>query len=367
MLFRKILSISTLPLFLLGGCAFMPSTGPHASLILDKNTNSIPVEEVNEDIASQLWNEAIARQEDELSNVLADLKKPNITEITIASGDTLDLSLWVASGQSDIVLGNVPQARNMGHYTVSHLGTIDLPYVGQIYVKNLTLHNAEKVIAEQYSKTQLFPQAEAALHIEENKAQNVVVMGAVNAPTVINWSEGGIDISEAIARAGGFKVFDPSKQGSDLGVNNVVIIRHGKSYNVPMKTALSQDIPLQSGDRLVLQHTAIVRALCLGAGWKSPTMVPFDETPSLADVLAGAGDMSPNAAQGRSIFVFKHALRMIYRINFDKTEGMKAAQAFPISDKDLVYIPPARSVTLQQAVNIIMSVGYPAAMGAAIK
>ncbi|WP_323159099.1 hypothetical protein, partial [Pseudomonas viridiflava] len=74
-------------------------------------------------------------------------------------------------------------------------------------------------------------------------------------------------------------------------------------------------------------------------------MVPFDETPSLADVLAGAGDMSPNAARGRSIFVFKHALRMIYRINFDKTEGMKAAQAFPISDKDLVYIPPARSVT----------------------
>lgn len=367
MLFRKILSISTLPLFLLGGCAFMPSTGPHASLILDKNTNSIPVEEVNEDIASQLWNEAIARQEDELSNVLADLKKPNITAITIASGDTLDLSLWVASGQSDIVLGNVPQARNMGRYTVSHLGTVDLPYVGQVYVKNLTLHDAEKVIAERYSRTQLFPQAEAAIHIEENKAQNVVVMGAVNAPTVINWSEGGIDISEAIARAGGFKVFDPSKQGSDLGVNNVVIIRHGKSFNVPMKTALSQDIPLQSGDRLVLQHTPIVRALCLGAGWKSPTMVPFDETPSLADVLAGAGDMSPNAAQGRSIFVFKHALRMIYRINFDKTEGMKAAQTFPISDKDLVYIPPARSVTLQQAVNIIMSVGYPAAMGAAIK
>lgn len=367
MFMRRVLSASTVSLLLLSGCEFMPSTGPHASLILDKDTNSIPVEEVNEDIASQLWKEAILKQQDDLDKVLLALKKPTISDITIAAGDVLELSLWVAAGQSDVVLGNVPQAREMGHYTVSRQGAVDLPYVGQVFVKNMKLQNAEKTIAAHYSQTQLFPQAEASLRIEENKAQNVVVMGAVNAPTVLNWSEGGMDVSEAIARAGGFKIFDPSKQGSDLGVNNVVLIRHGESYNLPMKTALSQTIPLQSGDRLVLQHTPTVRALCLGAGWKTPTMVPFDDMPSLADVLAGAGDMSPNAAQGRAVFIFKHDFRMIYMINFDRPEGMKAAQNFPINNKDMVYIPPARSVTLQQAVNIIMSVGYPAAMGAAIK
>lgn len=96
-------------------------------------------------------------------------------------------------------------------------------------------------------------------------------------------------------------------------------------------------------------------------------MVPFDMAPSLAQVLASGGDMNPNTAQGRAIFVFKHDHNVIYRINFDTADGMEATQKLPIEDRDMVYIPTSRSVTLQQAVSIITSVGYPAAMGAAMR
>lgn len=354
-------------LLLTTGCAFMPSTGPHASFILDSKTNSIPVVQVNEALANQLWQDEVKKQTDHLDGVLNSLSQASATQLRVATGDVINLTLWVAAGQSDVVLGNVPQPRDMGHYTVSMNGTVNLPYVGSVFIRGMSLASAETLIAERYGNTQLFPQPEASVQIVENKAQNIVVMGAVNAPTVLNWSEGGMDVSEAIARAGGFRVFDPSRQGSDLSVNNIVLIRQGESFDLPLKAALSHQVPLRSGDRLVLQHTPVVRALCLGAGWKSPTTVPFDELPTLAEVMAGAGDMSLSAAQGRAIFVFKRDKRTIYRINFDKSEGMHAAQTFPINNRDMVYIPPARSVTLQQIVNIIMSVGYPAAMGAAIK
>nr|WP_249110369.1 polysaccharide biosynthesis/export family protein [Neokomagataea anthophila] len=362
----KILASTMLPIAL-GACAFMPSAGPHASLLLDKTENSLPVVDVTEAISSQLWQETILTQKKALDDTLSTLKYSSVVPLKISTGDVLSLTLWVAAGQSDVVLGNVPQPRDMGHYTVSMDGTVNLPYVGKVYVRGMLPQKAEKIIAERFGKTELFPQPEATIQIAENKAQNIVVMGAVNAPTVLNWSEGGMDISEAIARAGGFRVFDPSRQGSDLSVNNILLIREGKSFQLPMKAALSQAIPLQAGDRIVLQHTPVVKALCLGAGWKSPTTVPFDELPTLSEVLSGAGDMNLNSAQGRAIFIFKNDTRVIYRINFDKPEGMRAAQTFPVNNKDMVYIPPSRSVTLQQVVNIIMSVGYPAAMGAALK
>lgn len=367
MYFKKFLSSSSLSLLLLSGCSFMPSTGPHASFILDKKVNSVPVKEVNEALAASLWEGVENSKEKMIQDALVNLRTAHHERLRIAPGDEVDVLLWIQGGQSESVLGNAPQPRTMGTFTVSMRGTIDLPYIGETPVGGLSPEQAEKVVSARYARTHLFPQVEASLKIENNKAQNVIVMGAVNTPTVVNWSEAGLGVSEVVAKAGGYKVFDPTKQGSDIGVNDVQVIRDGITYKIPMKTALSEEVPLQAGDRLLLQHTPVVRALCLGAGWTTPTSVSFDEIPSLAQVLANAGGMNPGTAQGRAVFVLKKKERIIYYINFDKVEGMKASQHFPVENQDVVYIPSARSVTLQQAVNIIMSIGYPAAMGAAIK
>lgn len=359
--------IGGLSISFLGGCSFMPSTGPHASFILDKKKNSIPVEKITEETAASLWQQALQDKKDAVEASLVALRDVRPERLKISTGDVVNVTLWVQASQSDSALGNVPQPRKMGEYTVSMRGKVNLPYVGEVFVRGMDLQQAGKKIAGRYEQTRLFPQAEASLEISENKAQSIVVMGAVNKPSVINWEEAGVNISEAVAGAGGFKVFDPSKQGSDLSVNDVEVLRKGNSYKVPLSIALSNAVPLQPGDRLILQHTPVVRALGLGAGWTSPTAMAFDEMPSLARALSSSGGMNPGIAQGRAIFVLKQKTRMIYYVDFDKVEGMKAAQNFPIENQDVIYIPSARSVTLQQAVNIIMSIGYPAAMGAAIK
>lgn len=361
----KVLALTTM-LGTLSACSFMPSTGPHASLILDPKYNSVPVVDVTEQMAQQMSAEASQAQAIELQNILSAVSVPISKAIIIAPGDIVEVSLWSQSADSETGITATPKPQEFGKYPVDYQGRVDLPYVGHISLKGMTPTEAESVIARKYSAIEMFPKAVASLQVAENKTQNIVVMGAVNAPTVLNWSEGGVDLDEAVAKAGGFKVFDPSKEGSDLSVNNVLLVRSGSNYNIPMKTALEQAVPLHPGDRVVLQHKPVVRALCLGGGWKTPTAVPFDTAPTLSQVLAGAGDMNPQTAQGRAIFVFKHDKRIIYRINFDRPDGMEAAQSFPIGDQDLVYIPVSRSVTLQQAVGIIMTAAYPAMMGAAI-
>lgn len=350
----------------LSACSFMSSTGPHASLILDPKHNSIPVVDVTEKMARQMSVEASQLQATELQNILSIVSVPISRAIVIAPGDIVEVSLWSQSADSETGITSTPKQQEFGKYSVDYQGRVDLPYVGQVGLKGLTPAEAENIIARKYDAIKIFPKAVASLQVAENKAQNIVVMGAVNAPTVLNWSEGGIDLDEAVAKAGGFKIFDSSHAGSDLSVNNVLLVRSGSNYNIPMKAALEQAVPLHPGDHVILQHKPVVRALCLGGGWKTPTAVPFDIAPTLSQVLAGAGDMNPQTAQGRAIFVFKHDKRIIYRINFDRPDGMEAAQNFPIADQDLVYIPASRSVTLQQAVGTIMTAAYPAMMGAAI-
>ncbi|MBO6042906.1 MAG: polysaccharide biosynthesis/export family protein, partial [Acetobacter sp.] len=191
---------------LLDGCAFVPSTGPFASNVLDKKSNSIPVENANENIARQLWQETLYRNQENIDKTLAALGQPAIQPLKIAVGDSITLSLWsqsVGSSQQSI-LQTAPHETSMGVYTVALNGTVDLPYVGPVTVAGLMPQEADKIIAARYAQSQQFPKAEAVVTIKHNKGQHVVIIGSVNKPITLDWPEGGLTISEALASAGGF-------------------------------------------------------------------------------------------------------------------------------------------------------------------
>lgn len=348
----------------LAGCAFMPSTGPYASSIVKYGKFSMRVTNVNEQIAKTLLNEEVSVAQARIKTTIKRLDQCAHSRVVLSPGDIVNLSLWTTGGHDESVLGNAPRPRYMGDYTIGPDGYLHIPYVEPILVSGLNLSQAAKTIAKLYGDVALFPKPEVTLQIVHSKKQNVVVMGAVNSAKIINWPNGGLDLSEAIAQAGGFKVFDPSKQGTDLSVNYVVIMRSGQAYDLPIKAALSNHVPLHPGDRVILQHTPVVKALCLGAGWKTPSIVPFDEKPSLSEVLAGAGDLDKNTAQGKAVFIFKKSDQSIFKVDLSQPSGLIAALYFPIDNLDIVYVPPARFVPVQQIVGSIMSVGYPAAIAA---
>lgn len=235
----------------------MPSSGPHASLLLDKKETKIPVMDVSSALADQLYREILQEQVRELDSVTASLSQPVEEHIKIFPGDILRVSLWAQDNSTQTGTPGVPVRKDLGKYAVDYSGNVDLPYIGRISLRGKTQNEAERTLTSRYNAAHLFPNIMVSIEVVENHKQNIVVMGAVNQPTVVNWSEGGIDLTEAVAHAGGFKVFDPSVQGSDLAVNNVLVIRNWASYNVPMQTALSEKLPLWPGDRVVLQHKPV--------------------------------------------------------------------------------------------------------------
>jgi len=77
--------------------------------------------------------------------------------------------------------------------------------------------------------------------------------------------------------------------------------------------------------------------------------------------VASGGGLNGQAAQGRSVFVLSADRGTIYRFAWDSLDGLRAAQAFPVENGDIVYIASAPIVRIQQVTNILFSAAYPVA------
>lgn len=358
-----------LPAFnvVLASCSFIPSTGPFASNMMPSDKTPINIIDVNDILAKDLLEKELGEDRAQEEALIKRLSKTSGEKIVLSRGDIVKLILWVTEGHADPVLGNAPRPKEMGNFTIDTNGYLSVPYIKPIFVAGSSLSRASATVSKAFSDIGLFPKLEATMQMVFDKQQNVVIMGAVNLARAINWPEGGMKFSEAIAQAGGVKVFDFSNEGKEFSVNYVDLYRRARVHNLTMSAALKSDFPLHPGDRIVLKHVPLVQVSCLGAGWRTPSIVAFDEKPFLSEVLAKAGDLDRNSAQGRAIFILKRLNGNIYKVDMSKVDGLLSAQNFPIDDRDVIYVPPARIVPLQQIVNTLTSAGYPAAVAASAR
>lgn len=363
-----------LSMLLVCGCSFMPSTGPHASLIVKeaKKQSHPPLVNVEPSVAEKLAKsvkEFEARKEKDLLFTLQNTQEKYI-ENQIYPGDSLNIVLWTQGGQGGVSEGEalgamVPHRSQMGMFRVDGRGFIYLPYIGLIHIGGMNLYKAQEFIRSKFAATHQFVGIDVVVEPKVSHGQNIVIMGAVNKPSILNWRDGGMNLAEALAWAGGYVVGE-SLHGTDLGMN-ILLVRKSRAYNIPLRTALLNKIPLMAGDRITLQHKPSVRVICLGAGWSAPKIAPFAEPPTLSQVMAQVNGLNPQAAQGRAVFIFKHDHSVIYKINFARLPGMEASQIMPVEDGDMVYIPASKSVTMQQILGMFMFVAGQGMSVAAIK
>lgn len=357
----------------LSGCAFMPSTGPHASNIISeaKQSHTPPLIVLSTKEAVSIA-ASVKQVQDAKEKALLDvLTKPFEVDNQFGPGDQISITIWSQGGGdsgSSSATGDValqPTSHKMGLYTVNYAGNIDLPYAGWVHVGNMSPRASELAVKKKLDATNLFERVEVNIQPEVSHFQNIVVLGAVRKPTTLSWTGGGIDLAEAMAAAGGYEVGAPL-QGTDMGMN-IMLSREGSSYDIPLRLALMHSIPLRPGDRVALQHKPSVRVYALGSGWSRPSMLPFNQVPTLSQVMASAQGLNYNTAQGRAIFILKHDRSVIYMVDFDKTDGMEVSQIIPVEDGDMVYAPVSRSTTLQQVMNMLMVVAGQGMAGAAIR
>lgn len=365
--------VLTLGLLSLNACTFLPTTGPSAGTLAHEASlaKTVHLEKMTPARATTLYTTLRASQNEAVRTAIAGLKSHHAAvPVTLEPGDKVDVTLWTqpmlaglsanSNAQSSVI-----QKTDFGDYTVDGRGLLSLPYAGLVRVDALTVPGAERRISERFGRIGQFEQPQVTVTIARNRRQHIIVTGAANHPLILDWRTGGITLGDAITEAGGYRIFRRAR-GRDLTRNVVVVHRGASAYRLPMRVAVDSNVPLYPGDDVVLEHKTPVRVQCLGGGWAHDTQQRFDDTPTLAEVVASGGGLSTQRAQGAAVYVLSHDHRTIYEFPWDSLDGIRAAQIFPVQDDDVVYVSTSPSVKFQQIVGILFDAAYPVATGHAV-
>lgn len=213
-------------------------------------------------------------------------------------------------------------------------GNVDLPLIGSTHVAGLTVEQAQKLIAQKLIDGQMILYPDVLISVADSTVDIIGVMGEVNAPKAIP-AFAPMSLFDALSAAGGLKA-DAS--------HSISILRHGVNepllvvLNSNPANAVSQNIPLYPGDRVIVPRTGVVYVV--GAVLHSGAYPITPDTPlTLSQSVVLAGNMGFQAAPTEtSIIRTTGAKRREIRVNLSRVIAGKEADPI-LQNDDIVMIP----------------------------
>lgn len=367
-------------LITLTACGSLGSAGPSSASI--KRADGVMVEnapirvvEVTDSLAREV---AKAHEIPTLSNIVGDAPA---TETIIGPGDQLQVTILEAppavlfggtttfgsGGGSGAPSATINQSSEIPEMMVDERGQIRIPFAGSILAAGRSPQQVEREIARRLAGMAHDPQV--SVRITRNSSATVAVVGEVGASGRVPISPRGERLLDAIAGAGG--VTKPVDKVS------VQVTRGGRVAYLPLETVIrdpAQNIRLGRDDIVNVMYQPF-SFTALGATNTSGE-IPFESTGlTLAQALGRVGGAKDDRASAQGVFVFRFEnpdavdpataaasprtadgrIPVIYRVDLRNPATLFAAQHFPISDKDILYVSTAPVSDLQRFMNIVSS------------
>jgi protein involved in polysaccharide export with SLBB domain len=365
---KAILGVSVLATMTLGGCAWMPNTGPTASQITGVHRN-IQVKPVSLPIASSLWHtEKIAEQEklQQSFDILRKNSSAAMVSPVLLPGDKVRVKLWslrmFSSSSTGGNGGSSLRETKFGTYSVTNKGEISLPFLGAIRVEGDSLTLCAKKIAHAYAQRGIFASPQVHLQWIKNVRQEILVTGFARKPIAIPWRNGGITLAQALTDAqGALSGVSGATGGITEGRSVIVREQNLPQVRLSLMTAQLSNVHLIPGTRIFLAQHAPVKIYVLGGGWKSARQESFGTVPTLTRVLAQA-PLNSYRANAREIFILSPNHQTIYTIPYGTLDGLEIAGRMPVINNSVVYVSTSESFRLQQIVSLLFTPFYPAAV-----
>ena len=372
--------LSIVLLVALYGCSHTPAWlatgGPSRSIIETgaKTPNTIVhLVDITGAVTQRLQ---LAEQSMSLAQRLGDA--PLTDTSIIGAGDTLDVALWEAppallfgagSGLSAGMIGASSmnaQGSSFPSQMVASDGTIQIPFAGMIQAAGRTAPEIQREIEARLSRKANKPQA--LVRVQRNATSTVTIVGEVAQNTKIPLTAKGERLLDAIAAAGG------SRQPIEKVM--VQVTRDSQVVSMPLEKVVKdprQNIILAAGDVVSVTYQPKSFTI-LGAAGKNAE-INFESTGvSLAQALGRAGGLQTDRSDAYGVFVFRYEypqvlgnvpaniprgadgrVPVVYRANLKDPLAFLNLQAFPMRDKDIVYIADAPSVDLQKFLGVLSS------------
>jgi len=224
-----------------------------------------------------------------------------------------------------------------GSYRVDARGNISIPLAGDVHIESLTLREAETAIGNKLVAEEILKAPHVVVNVDEYGAQNIVVLGEVNAPGRYPVLEPR-KLIDVLAQAGG---------QTQLAGNEIVLHRAGKPDDaietIHYKRAVNDPIALNTligpGDSILVKRAGIVYVL---GSVLRPGGYLMQESGDLdvGQAIALALGTTPEAAVTRVRILRKNADGSVSEIQA-KYSKFAEGKAFPVplQAEDVVYVP----------------------------
>ena len=125
--------------------------------------------------------------------VLSRLSRPVSVNDSIESGDVIEVNILAGIGQDDSF---------QFFLRIDDEGLGQLPMIGKIHLAGKSLDKAERLIAYECQKRDLYINPQVTVTMKQQRVNRITVVGAVNEPGLIELPRGASDLLSALAAAG---------------------------------------------------------------------------------------------------------------------------------------------------------------------
>ncbi|MDR7925532.1 polysaccharide biosynthesis/export family protein [Acidithiobacillus thiooxidans] len=214
------------------------------------------------------------------ANTVHKMLHPNIT-YHLGAGDVVSVSVYM---HPNLSAAGVTNGSGIPGALVTNQGNIQLPVLGLVHVAGMTTAQLRDKLTELYGKFVVNPDVTVQLQLAHSI--RYYLLGEFTSPG-LKYSDRNLSLLDAMALGGTVNFSDADlrgayvvQDGQKIPVNFHQLIKDGE---------LDQNIPLESGDTVVIPSVATMRAFIFGAVTK-PGPVPFiDGRLGLLQALTAAG------------------------------------------------------------------------------
>jgi polysaccharide biosynthesis/export protein len=367
----------------LAGCSALPSSGPIADEVASQEGQVSPLGGyVLVDIDERVASITSSQPRDSFARVFRNTGPA--PDLRVGVGDSVVVTIYEAAAGGLFSAGVADRSAAAGSRTasipeqvVARDGTIEVPYAGRLRVAGLRPGAVEAAVVKALEGKAIQPQA--VVTITRNYSNTATVGGEVASGSRVSLNPRGDRILDVIASAGGIRVGAHEAFIRLTRRNSTVSVAYNALLSAP-----AENIFVLPGDILTVVRDPQTFTT-FGATGRSEK-VPFDTAgATLEEALAKAGGLLDNRADPGGIFLFRfepaalvaqlmpgrplpsngNLVPVVYRLNLRQANSFFLARAFPVKDKDILYIANSASDPLQKFLNLVGTVTSPVISGAA--
>lgn len=329
-------------LLALGGCTLVPGSHLNVDLLTDESSY-----DVMPNVNVRMITPSLLSESDEAA--LSSKSGSSLAEevenyfYTIGKGDILNITVW-DHPELTTPAGQFRSAGESGN-VVNSEGTIFYPYIGNVFVLDMTVGQVRELITGLLSKFIKSPQIDVS--VAAFRSQRVFVTGAVMVPSVVPISNIPLTLLDAVNISGGV--------GEDADWRSVVLTSDspaGSTAAILDLSALyqngdmSQNRLLRNNDVVHIPRNDALKVFVMGDVMDPSTQLIGRNALTLAEALNNAGGINEASANPSGIFVLRASEAVggnvdVFQLDASDGPMLILSTQFKLKPLDIVYVTSA--------------------------